>query len=171
MSVLNTSNPIALRYLFDETLFVFEEERQIKHQEQSADEPKLQTVPTIMKSWGLNQQNILFVHRTPNHENLDLIAMDAFLKILGALRLQESDVALFNLAQEGMGEEEPMIFSNALQSGKLIFLGQNLDAVVKAAKPANPGQPAYLVTYSFAEMLADESKKRQFWNDLKAFLA
>ncbi len=151
MSKLQTSDPAALRFLLNETLFVLED-----------------PVPGVAGSpswvfWGSEKPRVLFLTADSVHGLLSPPAFEAFSKTLSALKLEEKDVALLNTAaqpkpwnfEEGVGFFEPK---------QIVLLGELGQTRIPAT------DIPILKSFSFESMLHDNEKKRTFWTQLKAFI-
>lgn len=174
---LHTEDPVALGYLMSETLFdVREAEKEVS----TVEDVKTETnTPSEFIYLGKNLSGFLFVfqdasqvgtHRMPDQE------MEAFEKILTALKLSVEDIALLNLANPGSITLAGLL--TFFKPQKTVFLGTDI-TLNGLEDMGNP--PAFhrtvryqkteiLHTFSFAEMMTDVDKKRQFWNSLKTLL-
>lgn len=93
--------------------------------------------------------------------------MDAFEKILAALKLSLADVALINIAgPQGPTVDQLLEYFRPL---KMVLLGTQI-SVEENQNTRPKSTPQILHSYSFAEMMDDVAKKRTFWAQLKALL-
>ena len=170
MSPLNTTDPIALQVLMSETIF------DIGISSPSLDNTPVEISPIqkepeiILKTYGGNNKNILFVIADNHNEFLSADAELAFMKILQALKLTLEDIALFNYNQS-CPEIAFEKIKEKLNPKSCIFLGAQpeLLGVEGCAKNILKVEDniQFLATYSFDEMLDDIEKKRLFWDAIK----
>lgn len=200
---LSTNDPIALRYLMSETLFDLGEEQATapaalsSASADSVDAPAASTdsepvsftnKKPELSFLGQNSSGFLFVfqdstmlgqHRLPEAE------MEAFEKILAALKLSLANIALINAAgPDGPTAAQLVAFFRPL---KVVLLGTQISLIESqkiwpeltlhqihtptlSTRESDPA-PQVLHSYSFAEMMDDVAKKRTFWTQLKALLA
>jgi hypothetical protein len=169
MSSLNTSNSVALQVLMSETIF------DIDFPVPSPDTP-LQTpsIPKeseiILKTYGGNNKNILFVISDNNNDFLSVDAEIAFMKILRALKLTLDDIVLFNYNANYANLTFDRI-KEKLMPRDCIFLGVDPKILEVEGCAENilrvEANVQFLYSYSFDEMLRDTEKKRLFWDAIK----
>lgn len=170
MSPLNTSNPLALQVLMSETIF------DIDFPIPSVDDASLEVLSIqkepeiILKTYGGNNKNILFVISDNNNEFLSVDAEIAFMKILRALKLALEDVIIFNYNQLDTGLTFGKI-KEKFNPRNCIFLGVEPQLLGVKACAENmlkiEDNIQFLYSYSFEEMLRDTEKKRLFWDAIK----
>lgn len=122
---------------------------------------------------GDKSTGVLFILRYPDYPYFSPQAEEAFLKTIGALQLNASNVAVLNLANP----HNPNDFKRIMQffqpkkitllgveplSLKLPEIGHNSYMKGKVATVFN--------TFSFEEMFADVQKKKLFWGEFKIFI-
>ncbi|WP_353124717.1 hypothetical protein [Parapedobacter pyrenivorans] len=161
---INTSDPIALRYLMTETIF------DVAHNAINAVEPPAREAEFLgepkqvprFSFCGQNQRNYLFLTQDRQNEWMSGTAMDAFIKTLAALKLTMDDVAVLNLAR----------LTEAPSVGDLSLFFKPKVVVSLGASLVWPEQQGIIVfpTHSFDEMLTDAEKKRVFWTTIKTLL-
>ena len=175
MSSLLTHNPVALRYLFDETLFALPpdtiEGTDAGNSKTTLIHEKQAGVSTpALPSWktqGNIGNTLAFFVMDPNHAFLSETSWLAFTKTLQALGQPLEEVTLFNLAQCTSPSEAQSLLTY-VQATQLIGLGvkpQQWDI-----HQTNFPDATFLWTSSFEEMFEDVEKKRTFWNQIKQFL-
>ncbi len=180
-SLLTTDNAAALQALMSETLFSMGEEQQaasggfVQNQTQTyippAADASAATEEFIYQ--GDKSTGVLFILRYPDYPYFSPQAEEAFLKTIGALQLNASNVAVLNLANP----HNPNDFKRIMQffqpkkitllgveplSLKLPEIGHNSYMKGKVATVFN--------TFSFEEMFADVQKKKLFWGEFKIFI-
>lgn len=166
-SAINTSDPIALRYLMTEAVFAVEDGAVTAGGGTLQVAPETETVRKPDQApqftfYGKNKRGYLFLTDEKQHEWMSAPAMDAFLKTLAALKLTVDDVAVLNLAKL---QEPPLIdhLTLVFNPSVVVNLGTSF---------AWPEQAAIKVfhTSAFDAMLADAAKKRVFWTTIKTLL-
>lgn len=175
MSNINTSDPMALRYLMSETIFVSgensEEVTVDKTPEISPKEEHEEVLDFVF--YGENKCNYLFLTHERQYPFMSDAALDAFTKTLAALKRTLADVAVLNLDSLPATPRKENVIS-FFKPKTMVFLGVAPQAVGLATIP-----PQTIVeysgitlfhTYSFDEMLADGEKKRLFWTTIKTLL-
>jgi len=168
LSLINTADPIALRYLMTETIFGVATDGMTKATVETrpeASEPESARIPSPppqFSFYGKNKRHYLFLTEDKQHEWMSEPAMGAFIKTLAALRLTTDDVAVLNVAKLA---ELPSIDDLSLFfSPKVVIC---LGVAVGAAEQEGL---TVIDTYSFDEMLTDAEKKRLFWTTIKPLL-
>jgi len=174
---LHTEDSVALSYLMSETLF---DVREAAKEVSTGEEIKMETnTPVEFIYLGKNLSGFLFVfqdvsragqHRMPDEE------MEAFEKILTALKLSVEDIALLNIADPGSITLAGLL--TFFRPQKTVLLGTDivLNGIEDLSNPPalhrtiSYQQTEFLHTFSFTEMMTDVDKKRQFWNSLKTLL-
>lgn len=187
---LHTNDPVALAYLMSETLFAIrgEEDGRMETAMPAAETPVIarvenpaETSPAAAQEitfLGKNLSGYLFIfqnHSTNGQHRMPDEEMEAFEKILVALNLSIDHIALINIADHQISLSTLLTFFNPQ---KMILLGTRLtiSGLEQLPDPLTPHQTvtyqktAFLHTFSFAEMMTDVNKKRQFWNSLKTLL-
>ncbi len=166
MSLLNTTNPIAIRALMSETIFGIES----LDQDAILEEPILDAAPTEITIMGGNRRNVLFITGNASNPFFSKEAELAFMKTLGALKLDLEDVAVVNSAEErGLGSFERL--KDKLEPRICVFLGLNPQKLGLNTFALNilgrEGDIEILYSFSFEEMLTDTGKKKMFWEAIK----
>lgn len=170
MSPLNTSNPLALQVLMSETIF------DIDFPIPSVDDALLEVPPIqkeseiVLKTYGGNNKNILFVISDNSNEFLSADAEIAFMKILRALKLAIEDIVIFNHNEPDNGLTFGKV-KEKLKPKNCIFLGAEPQLLEIEGCAENilriEDNIQFLYSYSFEEMLRDTEKKRLFWDAIK----
>lgn len=192
-----TEDPVALTYLMSEALFKTEEEIQ-EEMESTTEETVITEVkvpiaesetsaiaaatpaqePQSLSFYGKNAANLLFLYELangPSDHALAATEMEAFGKILTALKLTFDDIALVNWAFQKPSVE---LLLNSLLPQKIVVLGTQVNLQTLGFTISAPAlhqvlqfqKIPFLHSYSFEEMLDDVEKKRVFWGSLKALL-
>jgi len=168
MSLLNTSNPLALQVLMSETIF------DIDFPIPSVDDKVFDTPPVQreleIRTYGGNNKNILFVISDNSNEFLSVDAEIAFMKILRALKLELEDIVMINYNQSNAGLTFAKM-QEKLNPRNCIFLGAEPKSLEIEGCAENiltvKDNVQLLYSYSFEEMLQDTEKKRLFWDAIK----
>lgn len=161
MTILNTKNPYALRYLINDTIYKFNipvESKQI-----------LET-STTYQYLGENQKHILYIVSNDEQQYFSPEALSAFSKTIGALGLSMGDVAVLNVSQQNslIDFDQITVYFNP---HKIIFSGVSpaqfglSDLSLNNAITMNNIRLLY--TFSFEEMLYNTDKKKIFWQQVK----
>src|SRR5690554_1120825 len=179
MSLLNTSNPLALQVLMSETIFDIDfpilsaDEVSSNIPSVKKDNPPIQRELEIaLNTYGNNNKNILFVISDNNNEFLSADAEIAFMKILRALKLELEDIVMLNYnhnqPEGGLTFEK---VKERLNPKNCIFLGTEPQLLGIEGCAENilkiKDNIQFLYSYSFEEMLRDIEKKRLFWDAIK----
>lgn len=168
MSSLNTTNPIVLQVLMSETIFAIDFAE--LNVESSTVPTPIEETKIVLKSFGENKRNILFITEDLNHDFFSKDAELAFVKTLGALKLNLDDVAVINYTRIGSAVTFDQIKKN-FEPKACVFLGLDPKKLHLSNCAANiltnDQNIQFLYSYSFEEMLTDTSKKRIFWEAIK----
>lgn len=191
-SPLHTTDPLALRYFMSETLFSIEEDsgeampvveevatdrgmvgenRGPSSEVETAAEVE-HVVPTF-RFTGANQRKYLFITDDSQSDFMSEAGMDAFLKTIGARKMELADVAVFNVAHHAgaLSWTDLLAF---FKPRAVVLLGPAATRLGVADIPANSlekiGDIPVFQTYSFDVLLADMEKKTAFWPVLKSLL-
>lgn len=162
---INTSNPIALRWLMNEVIFPIEE-----GDTTSADMVREESLKLV--SYGKNRRNYLFLTQERQYQWMSVDAMEAFTKTLAALKLSGDDITLLNVnALPGVPRKEDLISS--FRPRVMVLMGVppqsiGLETFPETLSDYNGIQ--VFCTDTFDEMLADGDKKRLFWITIKTLL-
>lgn len=166
-SAINTTDPVALRYLMTEAVFNVEDGAITAGVEAPQEAPQTEVVRKPDQApqfpfYGKNKREYLFLTDEKQHEWMSEPAMDAFVKTLAALKLTADDVAVLNLAKL---KEPPLIdhLTLVFKPKVVVNLGTSL------AWPEQDGMTVFH-TSAFDVMLADAEKKRVFWTTIKTLL-
>ena len=175
MSNINTSNPIALRYLMSETIFVSDERSGEATVNKAPETPAKEKHEEVLDFvfYGENKSNYLFLTHEQQYQFMSDAALDAFTKTLAALKLTLADVAVFNLGVLPTVPQKEDIIS-FFKPKVMVFLGVAPQTLGLTAMPYQSvmeyNNIALLHTCTFDEMLADGEKKRLFWTTIKTLL-
>lgn len=192
MSTLNTTNPIALRYLMSETLFSLSGDVAVSEDTPGKEvitqdgialpssrlDPVAAGKPAEPKPeihfLGGNKGHILFVTDSPDYEYMSPAALDAFEKVLGAVKLTLDDVALWNrqsVKQDLDWDDLTQRFAPTLLIQLAVDLsGLGVPSLTLNTAGEHQGIKVFQ-TSSFEAMLTDVDKKRQFWVVFKSLLS
>lgn len=192
-----TEDPVALTHLMSETLFKTEEETQEEMEGATAETVALEanepvvaietatiynTAPTPepqpLSFYGKNTSNLLFLYdqaNGPDNHALTATEMEAFGKILTALKLSFDDIALVNWDFQ---QPSAALLLSTFEPQKIVVLGTQINSQSLGFTITEPTlhhvqqfqNIPFLHSYSFAEMLDDVEKKRVFWGSLKALM-
>ncbi len=160
MSELKTSEPVALRLLMTDDLFIIKE-KDYQNQESPASDS--------YDYLGENNKYILIMINDALQETIKPEDLKTLTNILTAKQLELRDVAIVNLGKY------PATDFNKLKQffacRKLILFGINPIELGLKDIDSNQislfGETKILATYSFEEMQNDNAKKRVFWNAMK----
>lgn len=181
MSNLLTSDPIALQAFMSETIFATADAVGTLSGQSEVVSSSL--IPQQMTAHqeaveefiyqGSKAKGILFILRYPAYPYFSPEAEEAFVKTLGALQLNVSDVAVVNLANAHNPNEFKRIMT-FFTPKKIILLGVepiSLKLPEIAHNSYMHGRIATVFnTYSFEEMFADVAKKKAFWVEFKSLI-
>ena len=161
MARLNTTNPLALHHLLDDTLYGVET-KQVQTQKMGN--------TASFNFLGENKQHILYLVENSQSTYFSAPAQDAFIKTIQALSLSLADVAVLNIYNLSTSFELEHIIS-FFKPIKLILAGLHPQSIKLPAFPLNT-QTVHLgikilYTHSFEEMLSDNQKKKAFWLAIK----
>lgn len=166
-SAINTTDPVALRYLMTEAVFDVGDGAMTAGAEAPPEAPETEGVrkpdpAPQFTFYGKNKREYLFLTDEKQHEWMSEPAMDAFVKTLAALKLTVDDVAVLNLAKL---KEPPLVHHLTLffKPKVVVNLGTSL------AWPEKDGMKVFH-TNAFDAMLSDAEKKRVFWTTIKTLL-
>jgi len=183
MNNLLTDNPIALKALLSEEIYLFGEE----NKESTVAEPNHTEVVTPSLSQtqnfattsdtfiyqGSKEKGVLFILRYPDYPYFSPEAENAFNKMMDAVQLGKENVAVVNLANA----HNPNDFKQIMQyftPTKIILLGvepSSLKLPLIAHNSYMKGKIATVFnTFSFEDMFADQQKKKAFWQEFKEFI-
>lgn len=179
-SNLTTDNVAALQALMSETIFTMGEETALPsgsiHNYPNQDIPQAAAAETAAEEFifqGDKSTGVLFILRYPEYPYFSPAAEEAFLKTIGALQLNASNVAVVNLANPHNPNDWTRIMK-FFQPKKITLLGvepTSLKLPTIAHNSYMKGKIATVFnTFSFEEMFADVQKKKLFWGEFKTFI-
>lgn len=177
MSNLITDNPIALQALMSETIFTagFEvsDVHHIESELPSSSAVAFDTSTEEFAYQGDKSTGVLFILRYPEYPYFSPQAEEAFVKTIGALGLNPSNVAVVNLANP----QNPNEFKRIMEffaPKKITLLGVEPKSLVLPEIAHNSYMKGRIATvfntFSFEEMFADVNKKKLFWGEFKTFI-
>ncbi len=173
---INTSDPIALRYLMSETIFVSDMEEAGVSATDDVPGAQVKEHPKEEREfvfYGQNKSNYLFLTHEKQFQFMSDAALEAFTKTLAALKLASDDVAVLNLAIGSPAPRKDAILS-FFKPKAMVFLGVAPETVQLDIVPlqtvAQCDGVTVFHTCTFDEMLTDGEKKRIFWTTLKTLL-
>ncbi|WP_228384203.1 hypothetical protein [Sphingobacteruim zhuxiongii] len=179
-SNLTTDNVVALQTLMSETIFTMGEQSTLPggsiHDHPNQDIPQSAEPISAAEEFifqGDKTTGVLFILRYPDYPYFSAEAEEAFLKTIGALQLNASNVAVVNLANKHNPNDWGRIMK-FFEPKKIILLGvepTSLKLPVIAHNSYMKGRIATVFnTFSFEEMFADVQKKKLFWGEFKTFI-
>ncbi|SEK72335.1 hypothetical protein [Parapedobacter koreensis] len=175
MFKLNTSDPIALRYLMSETVFGIAEgamDTSGTGQPEKEAVGKQEQVPQFV-FYGKNKRNYLFLTQEKQHEWMSAAALEAFTKTIAALKLTPDDVAVLNVGALVAipGKADVLSF---FRPKVIVGLGVSVQSIGLDISPSAPMAEHHGITIfhtcTFDEMLTSPEKKRLFWTTIKTLL-
>lgn len=163
MSEMKASDPVALQYLMTDDIYLIQEEPVPQ-----ASEDRAGKSPTF-NYLGENNKFMLLLIQEDSHPNLHSNELEALANILGAKRMSLKDVAIVN--QRKYSTSSWKEFKAYFACSSIVLFGIDPTEVKIRTLPRNAitdfeGMQV-LFTYSFAEMLSNVDKKREFWNQMK----
>lgn len=174
MSILRTTNPLALQYLMTDDIYAIQDTPALSTASPILQVPETVDIPAApsldyFEYIGENNKYILIVIDDPAHANLPPKELEALLNILKAKKQELKDVAILNL------HKYPTATFNSLKDffacNSLILFGINPSQLqleqIQANQISTIGQTRILATFSFTEMLDNLDKKRVFWEEMK----
>ena len=180
---LTTQDPMALGYLYTETLFAVPDSN--LHIPSVVEGNSETPVAPAIPYFGGFQAGVLFLSHVPGHAWLAEPAMDAFQKSISALGLSHEQIGLVNLAAlsaAGLTVEPGELLAalhRQFQPKKLIIHGVEANQLGLSPEQLPLHQVCQLpqlpnthilATYAFEEMFEQVEKKRTYWQHLKSFL-
>lgn len=162
MNELNASNPLALRFLMTEDIFIVKEEK--SHPDDTGQEKEI-----VFDYLGGNNKFLLLIINDAEHANLQSRELEALEKILVAKRMNLKDVAIVNQRKYPNATWKELKSFFACSS--VVLFGVDPSSIKIRPLPRNAitdfeGMQV-LSTYSFVEMEDNVDKKREFWNQMK----
>ena len=163
MSEMKASDAVALQYLMTEDIYLInEEELSTSSGERTEDGPAFDYL-------GENNKFMLLLIQEDGHPNLRSNELEALANILGAKRMSLKDVAIVN--QRKYTSSTWKDFKDYFACSSIVLFGIDPSEIKIRTLPKNAiteleGMQV-LFTYSFAEMLNNTDKKREFWNQMK----
>ena len=165
MSALKITDPLALRLLMTDDLYLIDE--QVKHSSVVA-EPEPQESISFNYS-GENNKYLLILVNEENSSILNAADLESLTAILTAKKLELRDVAIVN--KHHYPASDFMQLKQFFSCSKLVLFGINPREIglpdIGNNEVINHENTKVMATYSFKEMLNDIAKKRLFWNEMK----
>lgn len=163
MSEMKASDPVALQYLMTDDIYLIHEEPVPQASDDSAGKS-----PTF-NYLGENNKFMLLLIQEDSHPNLRSNELEALANILGAKRMSLKDVAIVN--QRKYSASSWKEFKAYFACSSIVLFGIDPTEIKIRTLPRNAitdfEEMQVLFTYSFAEMLSNVDKKREFWNQMK----
>ena len=166
MSLLKTTNPVALRVLFSEDIYFVDD----LGEQAIVEQPIVEVKESIVFNYlGENNKYFVILVNDPAVEHINSKDLDALTSILAAKKMEIRDVAILNYAKypKATFSDVKSYFVNT----RLVLFGINPQQLGLPAMESNKicdhENVKVLASFSFAEMQADPSKKRIFWNEMK----
>lgn len=170
ISNIQTSDPAALAYLLNDTLFRIPEGEQQPIPDNPEDRERQ---PARFAYYGGNNRRYLFLTEDEQHEWMSPAALEALSKTLAALKLSVADIALLNLGKlPAMPSGAQLISFFKPKVAILLGTSESLfvpDCPVGESVTDETGLTVFR-TDSFDALLVDAEKKRQFWTAIKKLL-
>ncbi|MGX5688648.1 hypothetical protein [Arcticibacter tournemirensis] len=169
MTELKTSHPLALHFLMTEDIFSVDELQDAAPAVTAPSTEKEEESMPVFDYQGENNRYMLLLHDNPNQKLMPSGELDTLTTILLAKKMEIKDVAIVNIAQY------PSVTWRQLKEyfacNSLVLLGVTprrlqLNEIPQNAVTSFEGMNV-LFTYSFAEMLNNNDRKRAFWNEMK----
>ena len=160
--------PAAFNYILTDDLFLLDTDRAFFAGGHIVT-AKQGTPKTVFNYSGGNKKSYLVITFYDDEEHIAAPHRAALENTLKRLGYEMDDIAILNLYkhQEIPFNEIKLFFSPQ----KLLILGSNaLPGGLESAKLNKPGKVGKintLLTYSFAEMMTDNDKKKLFWEQVK----
>jgi len=181
MDSLKTNHPLALSFLFNEELYIINDDVTINDEssqnstvaeiavvENTA--PKTPEKP-VFEYIGENNKYILIIVKDPVQQFLNAKELEFLLKILSAKKLDLKDIAIINTETYDALDFRDLKEYFALS--KILTFGINPAALnitgITANKTGEYNGVKILGTWTLAQLEADVKKKTTYWNELKTF--
>ena len=187
MSLLKTTDPLVLRLLFSDELYLVDEPstenvilgkaeqavEKVEHAAEKVEQPaeKVEQPPEtlVFDYLGENNKYFLLLVNQPGRAILNAKDLESLISILHAKKMEVRDVAILNLAKY------PGVSFHLLKSyfvnTRLVLFGIDPQSLQLPAIESNKitvhEGVKVLCTYSFHEMSENPSTKRVFWNEMK----
>ena len=163
MSDLKATDLSALRYLMTDDIYVVREDPQSEITNEKEEQN------STFEYLGENNKFQLLLISEQTHSNLQSKELEALQKILSAKRMSLKDIAIVNQRKyRNNGWKE---LKNYFACSSIVLFGIEPTAIQIRKLPLNAITDfegmQILSTYSFTEMMANEDKKREFWNQMK----
>lgn len=172
---MQTRNPVALQQLMTETVFAIPDTvsasvEPIRLTEQTTPSTADQTL--TFKYWGENQKKYLFVTHDEQHEYLSPLSTEAFHKILTALELDQSHVAITNISGATNIDKQQLLLFFKPKVVILFDVGPKISGMQLQKENVTWEEQgvSYYQAFTFEQILEDTEKKRAFWNIIKTLL-
>ncbi|WP_069660186.1 hypothetical protein [Arcticibacter eurypsychrophilus] len=163
MSDLKATDLSALRYLMTDDIYVVREDPL----PEITNEKEEQHI--TFEYLGENNKFLLLLINDQTHSNLQSQELEALQKILSAKRMSLKDIAIVNQRKyPNSGWKE---LKNYFACSSIVLFGIEPTAIQIRKLPLNAITEfegmQILATYSFTDMMVNEDKKREFWNQMK----
>lgn len=167
---MQVENPTAFRYLFQDDLYLLENDKAAFSSPAVVPEvrlPDTETPRSAFKYLGNNKNRMLILVHYPSVDFMEPAHKAALESTLNRLNINIEDAALVNMADSKAGISEFAAFFNP---AKILVHGK--DALPEGISPQlNKIEQAddyrLLYTYSFAEMMTNTAYKKEFWENIK----
>lgn len=160
---MKASDLVALQYLMTEDIYL------ISEKELATTSAESQDSSPAFNYLGENNKFMLLLIQEDSHPNLRSNELEALASILGAKRMSIKDVAIVN--QRKYSSSTWKDFKAYFACSSIVLFGIDPQEVKIRPLPKNAITAfegiQVLFTYSFAEMLNNVDKKREFWNQMK----
>ena len=175
MSELKSTNPLALRYLITEDLYLLDDIPVTEHLKTEAAQPVENAPETPVKEFngfdylGENNKYFLLVVNEPSHKTMLPKELEALQSILSAKKMELKDVALLNLNNYPGATFVQM--KSFFVCSKIVLFGISPQQIQLHSIPLNTPTDIQgtkiLSTFSFSEMMDNLDKKKAFWAEMK----
>ncbi len=158
----------ALGYIFPDELYLLKNE-QSRYGPGQRPAERVESVRPDFRFIGKNQKKVLILVHYPGDDLMDETHLTALENILKRKTLGLDDVAILNMHQHPHADHEAI---NAFFSPQKIVIMGNLAVPPGIEQPAlhsitTLGGVQTLYSFSFAEMMNDNERKKLFWEQMK----
>jgi hypothetical protein len=169
---LKVEDPIALRFLFQDELYLLNEDNNFygSHNYQGYKaQRQIETPQANFNYLGTNKKNFLILVYYPGNDFIPDNHLTALESVLNRKGHSRDDVAILNLAKHAYAQYERLA---------TYFMPQTLILLGKLSIPQGMEQPKFnlvenhhglnlLYTFSFEEMMTNNDNKKAFWDQMK----
>jgi len=176
---LKVEDPIALRFILQDELYLLDQDKDFystrpdspypDSAQDNEPQPEIETPQLNFNYLGTNKKNFLILVSYPEHEFMPDSHLTALESVLSRKGHHRDDVAILNIAKHAAAEYEQL--SIYFKPQTLVVLGQG--AIPPGMEPPKFNLPEnrvglnLLYTFGFDEMMADNTNKKAFWDQIK----